>query len=72
MISLPRENDLKRYEIKLGHNRVTVQGRDVDEAIRHARAQLCRDFPRLWDVIQSMESSRFLATFIAEKRTVTQ
>ena len=54
----PMENT-RRYLIELGHARVHVESSSPKEAIREARRQLCADMPRLWDVIQGMDESRF-------------
>ena len=43
------------YEVRIGHTRVRVQGRNDEEALRQAKDRLCLEMPRLWDVIQSME-----------------
>ena len=47
------------YEVRVGHTRVRVRGRNDEEALRHARNRLCLDMPRLWDVIQAMEINDF-------------
>lgn len=47
------------YDVRVGHFAVRVQGATPQEAILAARRQLCVDLPRLWDVIQAMEPSRF-------------
>ncbi|MCA9266534.1 MAG: hypothetical protein KDA60_21890 [Planctomycetales bacterium] len=48
-----------KYEVSVGHTSVTVTGTSVSDAIRHARQRLCRELPRLWDVIQSLDEQRF-------------
>lgn len=48
-----------RYRVELGHSSVTVNGVTVQEALRAARLMLCRELPRMWDVIQSLDESRF-------------
>lgn len=50
---------LRFYRVRLGHAEVRVQGESAQDAVRHARRQLCRDLPRLWDVIQSLDDNRF-------------
>jgi hypothetical protein len=50
---------LHYYRVRLGHAEVRVQGESAQEALRQARRQLCRDMPRLWDVIQSLDDNRF-------------
>lgn len=49
----------QRYEVIVGHARVTVTGASKDEAVLAARRRLCRDMPRMWDVIQSLDLQRF-------------
>ena len=49
----------RTYEVSVGHARVRVRGASRDEAIAEARAQLCLDLPRMWDVIHSLEMQRF-------------
>ena len=38
---------------------VCVEGASLEEAIREARRRFCLDMPRLWDLIQSIDVSRF-------------
>ncbi|EAQ77953.1 hypothetical protein [Blastopirellula marina] len=48
-----------KYQVSVGHASVVVQSASAHEAIRAAREKLCRDFPRLWDVIAKLADSRF-------------
>ena len=48
-----------KYSVKIGHAAVSVEGITHEDAIQQARKQLCLDMPRMWDVIQSMDKSRF-------------
>lgn len=48
-----------RYRVEIGHTMVTVEGNTVQEALHAARIRLCRELPRLWDVIQSMDDHCF-------------
>jgi hypothetical protein len=48
-----------RYRVEIGHTSVTVEGETVQEALSAARIRLCRELPRLWDVIQSLEDHCF-------------
>lgn len=51
-----RKNSINRdYEVRIGHTRVRVQGRNDADALRQAKNRLCMEMPRLWDVIQAME-----------------
>ena len=55
----PNDNKRARFEVRVGHARVTVEGFSSDDAVRNARERLSLDMPRLWDVIQSPDRSRF-------------
>jgi hypothetical protein len=47
------------FEVRLGHTSVTVECNSAAEAVRLARRLLCQEMPRLWDVIQTLDGSRF-------------
>ena len=47
------------YCVRVGFVTVDVVARDVRDAIRRARRVLCRDMPRLFDVITSLDESHF-------------
>ena len=47
------------YEVTVGFVKVTVSGNDQENAIRNARKRFCLEMPRLWDIIRTMEESRF-------------
>ena len=47
------------YQVRIGHTSVIVTGRDQADAIDVARQRLCVEMPRMWDVIQTLETSRF-------------
>ena len=49
----------REYRVMLGHSSVKVRGRTVQEALRAARDRLCRELPRLWDVIQTLDDASF-------------
>jgi hypothetical protein len=57
----------KRYEVRLGHSFVTVEGHDAHEAIQQARRALCLDMPRLFDVIQSCAADQFRVNPVDER-----
>ncbi|MCC9608206.1 hypothetical protein LOC68_01150 [Blastopirellula sp. JC732] len=48
-----------KYQVSVGHTSVIVQSNSPTDAIRAAREKMCRDFPRLWDVISKLADSRF-------------
>jgi hypothetical protein len=48
------------YRVQVGHTTTTVQGRSREEAIREARRALCRDMPRMWDVIHKLNDDQFV------------
>ncbi|MCO6454599.1 MAG: hypothetical protein J5I93_04790 [Pirellulaceae bacterium] len=50
------------YLVRVGHAEVRVEGQSEQDALRRARRQLCEEMPRLWDVIQSLDDSRFQIT----------
>ena len=54
------------FEVKVGHMCVVVRGTTQDEAISNARMQLCREMPRMWDVIHGLDASRFDVTCRSE------
>lgn len=47
------------FFVRVGLTTVTVSGDSRADAIRQARRKLCREMPRMWDVIQSLDESRF-------------
>ena len=49
----------QRYSIRVGFRKMEVRGSTREEAIQRAREQLCQDMPRMWDVIQALEVSKF-------------
>ena len=61
MISFNPEIEFKRYNVRVGHHSVVVKGRNEREAIDAARRQISVDLPRLWDVINSMDETQFIA-----------
>ncbi len=52
-------NNAHWFEVSLGFATVQVEGATISEAIDAARKRLCVDLPRMWDVIQSLDSQRF-------------
>jgi hypothetical protein len=62
------EHVIVDYRVEVGHVTLSVRGASPAEAIRIARSRLCLELPRLWDVIRSMDDSRFRVV-IVEKRT---
>ena len=50
---------LTTYNVRVGHNVVTVKCQNEEEAVEAARKQLSLDLPRMWDVIQSLDATRF-------------
>jgi hypothetical protein len=51
--------DTKYFEVSLGHATVFVYGKSIPEAIAEARKLLCKELPRMWDVIHSLDAQRF-------------
>jgi hypothetical protein len=54
-----------RFEVRVGHARVTVEAETREQALVAARRQLAEEMPRMWDKIYSLEENRFE---IEEKR----
>jgi len=52
------------FVVTIGHIQVSVAASTPDEAIRVARQTLCDRSPRLWDVIQSVDDSRFQVSLL--------
>jgi hypothetical protein len=50
---------LNEYRVTVGHVSVAVECSSSAEAVRLARTRLCVELPRLWDVIRTMDASRF-------------
>ncbi len=59
-----RGEELRCYQVSVGHASVTVHGRDSREAVEAARTRLCDDMPRMWDVIRTLDPGRFKITEI--------
>ena len=49
----------RAYRVKVGHAEVTVYARSRTEAIQRGRMQLSIEIPRMWDVIQNIDDSKF-------------
>lgn len=49
----------QRYSVRVGLRQLEVNGQSRAEAIERARAQLCDEMPRMWDVIQTLEVHKF-------------
>ena len=48
------------YQVRVGYSKITVRGTNHTEAIQEARRRLCLEMPRMWDVIQALDDTRFL------------
>ena len=59
MESIGKPEQQHAYRVRLGHAVVHVTGVSAHEAIRQARRQFCKDLPRLWDVIHTLDDDRF-------------
>ena len=51
--------NLKTYQVAVGHSEVTVQAKSPREAIRLARRKLAEELPRLYDVISTLDEAKF-------------
>ena len=52
------------YRVEVGHCAMEVQSESVEGAIDAARHRFMRELPRLWDVIQKLDPSRFRVTML--------
>jgi len=50
------------FDVRVGLMQVTVKGTNRLEAVENARKQLCKELPRMWDVIQGLAETRFEVT----------
>jgi hypothetical protein len=48
-----------RYRVRMGHLEVVVLARDESEAIALARREFSCQLPRFYDLIRSLETTRF-------------
>jgi hypothetical protein len=51
--------EMRMFSVQVGHTTTTVPGRTPAEAIYEARRRLCQENPRMWDMIQQLDESRF-------------
>jgi hypothetical protein len=47
------------YRVRVGHLEFRIRAHDADEAIALTRRKLAQELPRLYDIIRTMEPSRF-------------
>jgi len=59
---IPQSHALHPFLVQVGHNQVTVVCHTAKEAIDRAKRQLRSEFPRMWDVINSLADNRFEVT----------
>ncbi len=59
MIRWDDRQPLQKFQVTVGHHQLTVEARDPEQAVDQARAQLCDELPRLWDVIRQLDRQRF-------------
>ena len=52
----------REYDVQVGLMRVQVLGTNPQDAIKNARSKMCRELPRMWDVIHGLADSRFEVT----------
>jgi hypothetical protein len=52
------------YRVEVGHCAMQVQSTSIEGAIDKALYRFMRELPRLWDVIQKLEPSRFRVTML--------
>lgn len=56
------EARLIQFRVSVGHEQFVVRGTDRADALREARRRLCLELPRMWDVIEGLDDSRFEIT----------
>ncbi|MCA9178930.1 MAG: hypothetical protein KDB14_30915 [Planctomycetales bacterium] len=61
-----RTERLLAFRVRVGHEQLLVRGCDRADALREARRRLCLELPRMWDVIQGLDDSRFDVTPMPE------
>ncbi|MEQ8788169.1 MAG: hypothetical protein RIC55_17810 [Pirellulaceae bacterium] len=49
----------KRFDVRIGHARVTVEATSREQALVEGRRLLADDMPRMWDKIYALEDARF-------------
>ncbi len=59
MIEWSKSKPTRKFQVRVGHSTVVVESSSPDDAVLQARHLLCADMPRMWDVIHSLEPSRF-------------
>lgn len=64
MTSRSQDSRLKQYTVAVGHEEVTVFGRDEADAVRQARRKLGEKTPRLWDMIYKLDDYLFRVDLI--------
>jgi len=50
----------KHYRVIVGHISIDVSATNNKQALQQARRQMCNEMPRLWDVIATLDDSRFV------------
>ena len=54
--------DQRIYRVEMGHCATVVQSESAERALDLARYHFMRELPRLWDVIQQLDPTRFRVT----------
>ena len=66
------EARLIQFRVSVGHEQFVVRGADRADALREARRRLCLELPRMWDVIEGLDDSRFEITKIEKAEEEAQ
>lgn len=53
---------LREFRVVVGHWDLRIQAMNAQSAIDEAKRTLCRQLPRLWDVIHTLAPDRFSVT----------
>ena len=54
------KSEVTNFRVQIGHTTITVRCQTREDALLEARRQLCMEMPRMWDVIQKLDDSRFV------------
>ncbi len=59
MFDVSLRPEVQSFRVQVGHTTLSVNGGSREEVLHEARRQLCQEMPRMWDVIQLLDDSRF-------------
>jgi len=59
MDGLNQGGKMQLFRVDVGHTSVTVECRNMADAIPEAKRKLSIEVPRMWDMIRQLEEHRF-------------